>query len=212
MKPPIHLEDRESLGARIVSPTAARNCEPIADVIAPLIVPGRRVLEIASGTGQQAAAVTARLKTVHWQTSDPDADSRASLQTYAEEFPGKIAPPLNLDVTKPDWTARLSSRYDYMMCANMIHIAPVEALLGLADGAGKILPESGAVFLYGPFLFGENSAQSNLDFSDRLKARDARWGVRESDFVKHIFAKSGFTGCKQVDMPAENHILIFSRS
>ena len=211
MKPPIHLEDRESLGARIVSPTAARNCEPIADVIAPLIAPGSRVLEIASGTGQQAAAVTARLDDVHLQPTDPDADSRASLQTYADEFPDKIAPPLNVDVTADNWTAELPGKYTHMLCANMIHIAPVEALLGLAAGAGEILPHDGRFFLYGPFLFGENSAQSNLDFSDRLKARDPRWGVRESDFVKHIFAKSGFTRCEQIEMPAENHILIFSR-
>ena len=211
MKPPIHLEDRESLGARITSPTAARNCGPIADTIAPLIGAGSRVLEIASGTGQQAAAVTAQLSNVHWQPSDPDADSRASLQTYASEFPDKIQPPLSIDVTAKNWTARLQDSFSHMLCANMIHIAPPEALLGLAAGAGEILPGDGKFFLYGPFLFGENSAQSNLDFSGRLKARDSRWGVRESDFVKHIFAKSGFSGCEQIEMPAENHILIFSR-
>lgn len=211
MKPPIHLEDRIIEGARIISPTAARNCDPIADKIAPLISVGSRVLEIASGTGQQAAAVTGRLDNVFWQPSDPDAASRASLQTYADQFPQTIAQPLNLDVTQDLWWAQAGAEFTAMICANMIHIAPPEALMGLAKGAGVILPPRGQIFLYGPFLFGEKSAPSNLAFSERLQLRDPRWGVRESDFVKHIFAKSGLSFTQQIEMPAENHILIFSK-
>lgn len=212
MKPPIHLEDRVTAGGRITSPTAARNCEPIAEQLAPLIPNGSRVLEIASGTGQQAAAVTARLETVFWQPSDPDADSRASLQTYAQEFPDKIKPPLNLDVTAERWWEPAGENFNRMLCANMIHIAPPEALIGLAQGAGALLPSGGEFYLYGPFLWGDDSAESNLAFSERLKLRDARWGVRESDFVKHMFAKSGLSFTRQIEMPAENHILIFSKA
>ncbi len=210
MRPPIHLEDREQDGARIISPTAARNAGPIAEVVAPLLAPGSRVLGIADGTGQQASAIILAAGNASWQPSDPDAASRGSLATYHDEFPKRIAAPLNIDVTADAWWQDLPGGYTHMFCANMIHIAPPEALFGLGAGAAHILPGGGQFILYGPFLFGKDSAQSNLDFSDRLKLRDPRWGVRESHFVKHIFAKSGLSFDRQIEMPSENHILVFS--
>jgi len=67
------------------------------------------------------------------------------------------------------------------------------------------------MILYGPFLFGADSAPSNLDFDVSLKRRNAAWGVREIDFVKHIFAKKGFNVAKLRDMPKNNFLLGMSR-
>lgn len=211
MKPPIHLEERETDGARIISPTAARNAGPIAKTIGPFLPGGSRVLGIADGTGQQAAAILAHCADVTWQPSDPDRDSRGSLATYHNEMPDRIAAPLHLDVSADSWWDALPGEYTHMFCANMIHIAPPEALMGLAAGATAILPKDGRLFLYGPFLFGEDSAQSNLEFSERLKLRNPQWGVRELHFVKHIFAKSGLTVAEQIEMPANNHLLVVSK-
>ena len=93
----------------------------------------------------------------------------------------------------------------------MIHIAPVSALNGLADLAAKAVKDGGQMILYGPFLFGSESAPSNLDFDASLKRRNAAWGVRELDFVKHIFAKNGFNISKLRDMPKNNFLLGLSR-
>jgi len=107
--------------------------------------------------------------------------------------------------------AQISQDYDAIFSANMIHIAPISALHGLADLASRVIKNEGQMILYGPFLFGADSAPSNLDFDVSLKRRNAAWGVREIDFVKHIFAKKGFNVAKLRDMPKNNFLLGMSR-
>jgi len=66
--------------------------------------------------------------------------------------------------------------------------------------------------LYGPFLEGRKTAQSNLKFDKNLKARNPKWGVRSLDSVKHIFADVGLNLQTRIEMPAENRILVFSKA
>ncbi|MEE9348294.1 MAG: DUF938 domain-containing protein [Robiginitomaculum sp.] len=212
MKPPIHLERRSHEGARFISPTAQRNSPHIAKILSEHISGAASFLEIASGTGQQGLAICQAIANLTWQPSDPDAASRASIDSWAAELGrSRIKSALNIDVTIESWWQELAGNYDHMFCANMIHIAPVSALKGLARGAGKIVPSGGMLFLYGPFLDGDKSAASNLAFDANLKQRNSSWGVRELDFVKPIFASRGLIYQKRIPMPAENHILIFKR-
>ncbi len=106
---------------------------------------------------------------------------------------------------------QITQKYDAIFSANMVHIAPVSALHGLAELAAQAIKEGGQMILYGPFLFGTDSAPSNLDFDASLKRRNPAWGVRESDFVKHIFAQNGFNVFKLRDMPKNNFLLGMSR-
>lgn len=209
---PIHLEDRTQDGARLFSPTAERNSGPIADIIAPQIKSGDYVLEIASGTGQQAMAIIDKAPDIFWQASDPDADSRVSVASYMDDAPSSLLAPLNIDVTASQWWDDLPGDYNHIFCANMIHIAPSAAVDGLAQGASALLSPGGYVWLYGPFLFGDKSAPSNLAFNDRLKLRNPDWGVRELDSVKYIFANAGLICDHVVAMPANNYIICLRKS
>jgi len=94
----------------------------------------------------------------------------------------------------------------------MIHIAPYSSVAGLAAGASHILPKNHEFYLYGPFLEGKETAESNLKFDATLKNRDADWGVRDLSDVKHIFATYGLNLSKRVVMPKENRLLVFKRS
>jgi hypothetical protein len=212
MKPPIHLETRSQEGTRLFSPTAQRNSPHIAKVLSDEISGDATVLEIASGTGQQGLAICQAIAGLTWQPTDIDAPSRASINAWTLDMAGRIKPALDIDVTAEQWWQSLAGAYDHMFCANMIHIAPITALEGLACGAGKILPRGGKLFLYGPFLDGDKSAASNLAFDVNLKQRNSAWGVRELGFVKPIFASNGLNYQKRVSMPAENHILVFKRA
>jgi len=118
---------------------------------------------------------------------------------------------LSIDTTHLEWWGGLDV-CDAVFCANMIHIAPWEATVGLAAGAGQILSENGLMVLYGPFLEGRKTAQSNLKFDKNLKARNPKWGVRSLDSVKHIFADVGLNLQTRIEMPAENRILVFSKA
>lgn len=210
-KDPIHLEDRVQSGTKLFSPTAGRNKTPIGEVIDPHIPKGGRVLEIASGTGEHGAYVCGLRPDITWQPTDPNAQSRESQNEWAKDCGGKMLPSLSLDTTQPNWAQELP-HYDVIYCANMIHIAPWEAALGLVEGARQLLKTGSKFILYGPFQEGEQTAASNLAFDVSLKGRNPRWGVRNLHDVKHIFSVAGFTHTARIVMPKENRTLIFTKS
>ena len=210
-KDPIHLEAREKSGARLFSPTAARNKAPIGEVISTYLPKGAKVLEIASGTGEHGAYMCGIRPDIIWQPSDPNAESRISQDDWAQDCRGRMLPSLEIDTTAADWTEGLS-RFEVIYCANMIHIAPWEAALGLVQGASKLLNKGATSILYGPFLEGDETSESNLQFNVSLKSRNASWGVRNLDAVKHIFSEAGFTHEARFVMPKENRTLIFTKS
>lgn len=201
---PIALEDRDRDGDRLFSPSAGRNKTLIAEWLAKNLPTDARILEVGSGTGEHGAALGNVRADVIWQYSDPDVNSRVSQLAWKKAM---WPEPLSLDLTVQDWAASLSS-YDAIYSANMIHIAPIDAAIGLAKGASQL---TDTVFLYGPFLFGDQSAASNLDFDASLKRRNPRWGVRDFTDVKHIFENEGFKRSERFDMPRNNHIVRLSR-
>lgn len=203
-KKPIALENRAKDGAKLFSPSAGRNKDVIADCLSQHLPRGAKVLEVGSGTGEHGAALGARRADVIWQYSDPDGTSRASQSAWSKpEWPA----PLDLSVTTDGWWDSLGP-YDAIFSANMIHIAPWEATLGLATGAYHCADQ---VILYGPFLTGETSAPSNQEFDQSLKRRDPRWGVRDLNVVKDIFAKVGLNRAQCFTMPKNNLIVVLSK-
>ena len=208
---PKHLEDRHHQGAREFSPSAARNIPPLVEKLSPLWPKKGNILEIASGTGQHAAAFCSAREDLMWQPSDPDAAARASQEAWASEATGQMKPSLDLNLLAPEWWGGLDV-VDAMFCANMIHIAPSATVEALADGAAALLTPQGMLCLYGPFQEGSETAQSNLDFDENLKRRNSDWGVRHLSDVKHIFATRGLKLTQRIIMPKENRLLVFKRS
>ena len=64
---------------RRTAPAALRNTTPLITALAKQLPPGGTVLEIASGTGQHAAAFASAFPHLSWQPSDVDADQRNSI-------------------------------------------------------------------------------------------------------------------------------------
>ncbi|MGD2132086.1 MAG: DUF938 domain-containing protein [Maricaulaceae bacterium] len=212
---PIALEDRAAHDdARLSSPSAGRNRDPIRDVLAPLLPEGARVLEIASGTGEHAAHIAKARPDLDWTPSELDPASRASVAAWAKaEGLANIRPPLAIDATAPSWGVEDQPPFDAVVNVNMIHIAPWEACAGLLAGAGRVLKPGGFLFLYGPFArSGEHTAPSNAAFSESLKSRDPSWGVRDLDDVEAAAALYGLTLEAAVEMPANNLSVVFRRS
>ena len=210
-KPPNALEDRGEESGRLFSPSAGRNKADIAAGLSDLLPSGASVLEIGSGTGEHGIETLAFRPDLSWQFSDPDPKSRASQSAWAAFRGFQLNAPMDLDMSDTQSRAQITQQYDAIFSANMIHIAPVSALHGLAELAAEAVKIEGQMILYGPFLFGKESAPSNLEFDASLKRRNATWGVRELDFVKHIFAKNGFNVTKLRDMPKNNFLLGISR-
>src|SRR5262245_24938359 len=121
--PPYNVGDLGS-GVKRNAPAAARNVEPIGDVLSEWLPASGLVLEIASGTGEHALAFARRFPNLDWQPSDPDPEALASIAAWAEEGPPNLRQPLLIDVCEPTWPVAAA---DAMLCINMVHIAPWEA-------------------------------------------------------------------------------------
>lgn len=193
------------------SEACERNKEPILEVLKDIFPEQGIVLEIASGTGQHAVHFASNLPNIIWQPSDIDPELRKSVQAWHAEFKlQNLNTPVHLDVTSENWPIDVA---DAMMCANMIHIAPWEACIGLLEGAGRILPEGGILCMYGPYkVGGKHTAPSNEAFDQSLRARDASWGIRNLDDVALEARRRGLHLIKTVKMPSNNFCVIYKKT
>jgi cyclopropane fatty-acyl-phospholipid synthase-like methyltransferase len=201
------------MNARLSSPSTARNRGPILNVLQRVLPMDAHVLELASGAGEHAVFIAAALHGVTWRPSDPDAAARASIAAWAEaEALGNVLAPVEIDVRAPVWGVEAEAPFDALVAINMIHISPWEATLGLMAGAGRLLREGGVLFTYGPYMRdGAHTAPSNEEFDASLKARDARWGVRDVADVERAANAQGLTLREIVEMPANNLSLVFEK-
>ncbi|WP_424814634.1 DUF938 domain-containing protein [Roseococcus sp. YIM B11640] len=195
--------------ARRYAPAAARNREPLLEVLRGVLPGAGTVLEVASGSGEHAVHFAAALPDLTWQPSDPDEGARASIDAWASETGlANIRPALALDAAAWPWPVE---RADALLCVNMIHIAPWGATLGLLRGAAAILPRGAPLVLYGPYIrAGVATAPGNLDFDASLRARNPAWGLRALEDVAG--AAQGFVLDRVAEMPANNLTLVFRRS
>ena len=213
--PPRALETRgESADGRRFSPSAARNREPLRDVLRDHLPLPARVLEVASGTGEHGDFFTAALPGLDWTYSDIDEPSFDSQRAYrAASSTGRLHGPLLIDASTDDWgEAESQGPWDAIFSANMIHIAPFCAAEGLLAGAGRLLRTGGLLVLYGPFARNGHIAPSNAAFSESLKARDPGWGVRDLDTdVVPAATAQGLRLTSVTEMPANNLTVVFRR-
>ena len=207
---PIALEERDLEDGRMHSPSAERNRAVIFDALNPYLIEGAQVFEIASGTGQHAHLCVTQRRDISWQPSDPDAQSRSSIDSWARSTDGRMKPCLDVDVMEPDWSDGLGS-FDTVFCSNMIHIAPFDAAIGSLKGGAALLREGGHFHFYGPFKEDDATAPSNLQFDQSLKSRDHRWGVRDLNEIISLAEQSGLELIARRDMPANNLFVSFRK-
>ncbi len=192
---------------------AARNTVPILDVLGAILPETGRALEIASGTGQHAAAFAGAFPGIGWQPSDRDAAARNSIAAWVVESGlGNLLPPVDIDVMNAGWPDTVAGELDLIVCINMIHISPWEACEGLMDGAGKLLREGGLLYLYGPYKRdGGHTAPSNAAFDESLRGRNPAWGIRDMGDVEAAAGGRGMALENTVAMPANNFSVIFRK-
>jgi len=200
--------------AKQVSPSAARNLAPIIEVLGPRLPQEGLVLEIASGTGQHVAAFARRFPHLTFQPSDPNLSARASIEAWRGDVQTEnLLPPLDLDVTAPQWWSAVDGPIAAVIAINLIHISPWAAAEGLFAGAGRLIAEGGLVYLYGPYKRdGAHTAPSNEAFDAGLRGTDPAWGVRDIAEVADVAGKNGLLLEEIVPMPANNFSLLLRRA
>lgn len=195
----------------LTSAAAERNKDPILAVLESVLPPAGRALEVASGTGQHVCYFAAALPGVHWQPTEPDAESREAIAMRIRESGlANVAAPVALDVHDSHWP--VAESLDAIVCINMIHISPWSSTAALCLGAARHLRVGGLLVTYGPYLENGTAAPSNLDFDASLKRRNAAWGLRDLDDVTRVAAGSGLARRQVVRMPANNLTVVFAKT
>ncbi len=193
------------------APATQRNRDAIVAVLADWLPAAGTVLEVASGSGEHVVHFAAVFPHLGWQPSDPDPAGLTSIAAYrAEAGLANVAPPLALDASEPEWPV---DRVDAVLCINMIHISPWQATLGLFAGAARRLAAGAPLILYGAYIEPDvATTTSNLAFDANLRARNAAWGLRDTDAVKDAATDAGFAFAERRAMPANNLMLLFRRT
>jgi len=208
----MRLEDlNASDDGRLASPSAARNREPIAVVLAQVLPPSGVVLEVGSGTGEHVLHFAHVMPQLIWQPSEQDEACLRSISAWvAVATQTNLRQPLFLDVAAAQWPIAAA---DAVICINMIHIAPWSAAHALLRGASRILPTGGLLCLYGPYrVAGEHTSASNRAFDAQLRAMNSDWGVRDLDAVSDEARALKLDLERTFQMPANNLIAVFRKS
>jgi hypothetical protein len=213
---PLALEQRDAeADGRRFSPSIGRNKDIVRDTLLKLLPSKASVLEIASGTGEHGAHMIASTDHVDWTYSDIDPDSmnsQAAWALYADS--NQLRGPVLIDTTDPHWgDVEERATFNAVFCANMIHIAPFEAAIGLFKGASRILKPEDQLILYGPFARNGDIAPSNQRFREDLQRRDPNWGVRDLEIdIVPVAQRNGFVLDQVIEMPANNLTVRFLNS
>lgn len=195
---------------RLIAPSSRRNGPHILRILKNILPGSGTVLEIAAGSGEHTVMFAPEFPGLAWLPSDPAEDKLQSIRAWIKERPSpNILPPVALDSTE-EWDFQQSVAA--MICINMIHIAPWAAAQGLFRNAGRLLPEGGVLYLYGPYnVDGQFTSESNEAFDRALKAQNSEWGLRDIAEVAAEAAKNGLRLIDVIDMPANNKSLVFKK-
>jgi SAM-dependent methyltransferase len=189
------------------APATERNRDAIVDVLKGSLPDKGHMLEVASGTGEHIVHFARCFPQLAWQPSDPDPAAIASIKAWcAEAALSNLLPPIEIDASR-DWNVDPA---DAIICINMVHISPWTATTGLFRNAGRVLRESGMLYLYGPYRrIDVPTAPGNEQFDQSLKDRNPVWGLRYVEDMVTEAAAVGLAFEKLIEMPANNVSLIF---
>lgn len=196
------------------APATARNREPIRTALAELLPAGDcSVLEIASGSGEHALWMARCLPQVRWMPSEATSEGLAAVQAWralCPELATRVLPPVLIDAARPPWPG---VSVDAVFAANLTHIAPWSATLGLVAGAAARLRAGGLLLVYGPFNEADGfTGPGNAAFDADLRMRNPEWGLRDRAAVDAEASRHGLVALPARVMPADNRLLIYRRT
>ena len=187
-----------------------KNKEPILAVLEEIFADRKRVLEIASGTGQHAVHFGRALPHLTWQPSELPKNLEG-IQLWLDEVQlPNVLPPVALDVNDECWPVE---PVDAIFNANTVHIISWPEIERLFAHIAAVIEPGGSVCCYGPYNYdGKFTSESNERFDAWLKSRDPDSGVRDFEAINALAASHGLELLRDIAMPSNNRILIWRKS
>ncbi len=192
------------------SPACERNKDPILKVLKSVITrDDRRLLEVGTGTGQHAEYMAPYFPQLDWFPTDLG-ERLPDLKLWHRDLRiPNIQVPQRLDVGKDDFP---KLKFDIVFTANTLHIMHWKDCKAFMKLLGNRLRENSKAIFYGPFNYnGSFTCTSNEEFDASLKERDSLSGIRAFEDIHHNMIKHGFELIDDIEMPANNRMLIFNR-
>jgi cyclopropane fatty-acyl-phospholipid synthase-like methyltransferase len=192
------------------SAACERNREPILEVLKRFITrDDKRLLEVGTGTGQHAVYFAPHFPWLEWFPTDVQTNL-SGMKLWFDEFNiPNIQKPQRMEVGK-DELPKL--KFEIIFTSNTFHIMHWKECKSLMKMFGGRLREGARVVIYGPFKYdGQFTSESNGEFDQSLKLDDPMRGIRSFEDVKNNMEKNGFELTEDVDMPANNQMLVFTR-
>jgi cyclopropane fatty-acyl-phospholipid synthase-like methyltransferase len=187
------------------SQACENNKVPILSVIQPLFAKTNTILEVGSGTGQHAEYFSEQMPHLIWQCSDQKVNLANLEARLSNHHADNLPRPIELDLLKNSWP---DLTIDAVFSANAVHIMPWQAVEILFNAAGKALPESGQLVLYGPFNYdGKYTSESNANFDQWLKNQHSESAIRDFEALDQLANKAGLALQGDYPLPANNRIL-----
>ena len=191
------------------SESCEQNKQPILAVLKRYLLNVETLLEIGSGTGQHAVFFAEQFPSLTWMASDQLNYHDGIQQWLKESELSNLRGPLLLDVNQKNWP---QEQMDAIFSANTVHIMSWPSVENLFTGIGQTLKEKGIFCLYGPFNYkGQFSSESNARFDLWLKQRDPMSGVRDFEALQLIANKAGLEFVEDIEMPANNRVLVWRK-
>ncbi|WP_020207629.1 DUF938 domain-containing protein [Gilvimarinus chinensis] len=191
------------------SQACENNKDPILAILKSAFAKSSRILEVGSGTGQHAVYFAPNLPHVIWQTSDLEINHAGINQWIDAEPSDNLQRPVVFDLSNPQWPGG----FDGVYSANTAHIVSWPLVQNLFREVGKHLPQGGIFALYGPFNYGgKYTSDSNAAFDQMLRERDPASGIRDFENVEALANECGLTLKEDCAMPANNRLLLWSKT
>jgi SAM-dependent methyltransferase len=189
------------------SSAALRNLRPLTAALREVLPRSGTLLELGSGTGEHAIHLARAFPALAIQPSDPDPEARASIGAWeAEARLPNLLPPLDLDLRAPAWTGR---RADALLCVNVLHVAPPDAVEALCRGAARVLPRGGPLVVAGPFSRRGAALSGRLArFDAELRASDPALGIRALEALVEAGERNGLVAGDPRALPEEGDLLV----
>jgi SAM-dependent methyltransferase len=183
------------------------NKTSILAVLKEIFAERKRVLEIASGTGQHAVYFGRELPHLVWQPSELP-QNLPGIQAWLDEAQLlNVLAPLAIDVNDARWPV---AAVDAIFNANTVHIISWPEVERLFAHIARVIAPGGYVCLYGPYkIRGVVTSESNARFDVWLKSRDPDSGVRDFEAVNRLAESHGLDLLRDIAMPSNNRILVW---
>ncbi len=188
--------------------TAEENKTVVLPILSPYLQGVSKALEIGSGTGQQIVYFARQYPDIVWQPSDL-VENLPGIESWVTDANlSNLKQPLAFDVGQVHWPVE---SVEFIYSSNTLHIMSWWHVECLFSGLADMLKKGGYFCTYGPFSFAGEITSSNQQFDGWLKQRNPVSGVRDVDDLKRLAKMAHLELEQTIELPHNNHILVWYR-